>query len=397
MKTKYILILVLLFSYGCAGTQSFPDRTPADVVNYAVNPALKKISDVHVASKAEEVVMLQDARIVMADYPLLRLDFPELRNLSSEEIDDWLIKNTAVMSKTQASQEIVNTKINSWATKSAYRPPEYGRALVIPVSKPYAPLATEEIGLIDAKGVGAVNPALRDHGDGLATLGECIREFVYEKMVNKVFDHSKSGIKTVGTYAVIDAGFDLRHTDKSTSPAGIVLRQAHERYVSKSSLFSEENSLKIENILRRYGLTSAGAYRSDSIERINVQGTKKGAVLDFGGFLTVDHFEKRAKHFYGNKILIDAKLANAIQPDESIRIPLEIWGSTVSGKEDPKLDNVWLWSHDLARAFREGRANRNDANQHVRNLLNPVYEKLSHTVVGASPQNCLELINNLLH
>jgi len=400
MKKIFILIFALVLTTSCAGPQksvSFYERTPAEESTYVTNGALKAISEVHPDSKKEEVVILSNAKIVFADYSLLRKDFPELRNISNDEIDWWLLRNTAIMSKAQASQDVVNTPINSYETKSAYRPPDYGRALVIPVNSP----GTENpIGLIDAKGVGALKPALKDHADGLATLGECIREFVYEKMVNRVFQHSNSGIKTVGTYAVIDAGFDLRHVDQTTSPAGIVLRQAHNRYEGKGSLFSDDDSLKIEKVLRHYGLTSAGAYRHDPVERINIQGTKSGAVLDFGGFLAVEKFTKPGKNFYryrDPKLLIDPNLPGFVQPDESVRVPLNIWGTTVSGKEDPKLDNVWLWSHDLAKSFRNGTASRQDANQHVKNLLGPVFEKLKLSPVGGSSDNCVELINSIIN
>lgn len=396
MNKFIILLLFLFFTVSCSGpqTKTFYDRTPAEESTYVTNSALRAIDDVHPESKKESVVILSNAKIVFADYGLLRKDFPELANISNDEIDWWLLRNTAVMSESQAKQEVVNTPIVSYDKKSAYRPPDYGRALVIPVN---APGTENPIGLIDAKGVGALKPALKDHGDGLATLGECIREFVYEKMVNRVFQHSQSGLKTVGTYAVIDAGFDLKHGDQSTSPAGIVLRQAHSRSTGYMSLMNETDSLKVENVLRHYGLTSAGAYRSDPFERINVQGTKGGAVLDFGGFLTVEKFTKTARHFYGRNTLIDAKIAGSIQPDESIRVPLNIWGTTVSGVEDPKLDNVWLWSHDLARSFRNGKASRQDANQHVKNLLGPVFEKLRLAPVGGSSDNCVELINSIIN
>ena len=41
------------------------------------------------------------ARVLTADYDLLRLDFPQLENLSVTEIDNWLLKNAAYMSEGQ--------------------------------------------------------------------------------------------------------------------------------------------------------------------------------------------------------------------------------------------------------------------------------------------------------
>jgi hypothetical protein len=227
-------------------------------------------------------------------------------------------------------------------------------------------------------------------------LGEVIREYAYEKGVNKVFQHSKSGIETVGCYGVIDYGFDIKNADGTTSPAGYVLRQAHERYAGEYSysLFSEKRSVEIENVLRKYGITSAGAYHSSPVEQINIQGTKSGAVLDFGGFITLDHFEKPARHFYGSKILLDPKSPTFIQPDPEVRIPFKIWGHTVSGKIDPKFDNPWIWSHELANHLRDGSATRVDAERHIRNLLDPIQSRfLAHPL---SPEACLNGVLNSL-
>lgn len=477
MKIMHLLLLSILISCSPFTLKDAPLswRVPAQIENRAHDEAAREISQVHPGSVAEKVLGLEGARVVVADYDLIRRDFPQLRNLSHDEIDQWLLQNTAYMAAPQAQQEGANTRIElSGKERSAYRPPQYGRALVFQADSPFddemnarlnfvrslmqvadeaqsgaddwsqkkvelkeqfenglkasfdqpsretiersfktleqSPNSRAElerdrqalmkielsprnhIGLIDAKGVGALAPRAGGHSDGLATLGEAIREYVYEKMVNTVFTHEDAGLRTVGTYAVIDSGFGVKHQDGSASPGGIVLRQAHNRFDSHASLFSEADSLRIENILRKYGITSAGAYRDVyPYDKINVQGTKSGAVLDFGGFLVVERFHREAIHFYGQKVLIDPKRDQLVQPDPNLRIPLEVWGTTVSGKEDPKLDNIWLWSHELAAAFREGRAGRDDVLTHVRNLLGPVTSKL-----GASKQSCHQLFESLV-
>lgn len=478
MKIMHLLVLSILIS-SCASLSQLVDssswRVPAQIENRAHDEAASEISQVHPDSAPEKVLGLEGARVVVADYDLIRRDFPELRELGHHEIDQWLLSNTAYMSVPQTKQEGANTKIEvNGNQRSAYRPPQYGRALVFQADSPFedeknerlrfvrslmqvsedaqsgaqhwpqkkaelkeqfehglkmsfeqseqenierifrtleqgpqsgAKLQKEHqalmkielnprnhIGLIDAKGVGSLSPRPGGHSDGLATLGEAIREYVYEKMVNTVFTHEDVGLRTVGTYAVIDSGFGVKHQDGSASPGGIVLRQAHNRFDSHASLFSEADSLRIENILRKYGITTAGAYRDVyPYDKINVQGTKSGAVLDFGGFLVVERFHREAIHFYGQRVLIDPTRDQLVQPDPNLRIPLEVWGTTVSGKEDPKLDNIWLWSHELATAFREGRAGRDDILTHVRNLLGPVSSKL-----GASKHNCHQLFESLV-
>jgi hypothetical protein len=165
----------------------------------------------------------------------------------------------------------------------ALRPRDYGRALVYETGSDGG-----TSGLIDAKGTGSLAPGVGGHSNGLATLGEVIREFLYEKLVRTIFVHSGSGLETVEHYAVIDWGFDVIHDNGMRDPAGMILRQAHSRIRERYSGFEDAAAKRVELTLRPYGLTSAGAYRvGEDREMINVQGTKDGAVLDFGGFLTV--------------------------------------------------------------------------------------------------------------
>jgi hypothetical protein len=577
-----ILFAIFLLISACSTQKinnfDFNSRYPAsEIISYSenVDPAVKTIDEVSKSAAPEYVEHLAKAKIVYVDYELVKKDFPQLKNLSSPEIDKWLLENCAIISSPQANQEIVNTKIpTTGIIQNAYRPPDYGRALVVPVHSPdhisispqekkllYAVdesvallnylgnqskwngtgkiqfdkimaivnsiestndiepglkklkdtltqlspivLATSvdvnavnsmrkdlfssqtsfinnasmkkqllyavdesvallnylrnqsqwngtgttkfenimtivnsieglneneiglnhlkeklkqisilvsttavdinavnliekdlinfqkgfdtRIGIIDAKGVGAKAPSLADHGNGLATLGETIREFIYEKMVNKVFRDSGENIKTVGSYAVIDAGFNIKHSDGSTSPAGIILRQAHTRF--EGDLLDDTQSLKIEKVLRKYGITSAGAYRERINDMINIQGTKKGAVVDFGAFLVVDKFEKRSTAFNRQNLLLNPLNDDFIQPNPSKRIPLQLFGSTVSGIEDPTKDNIWIWSHQLADSLRNGSATREDANQHLLNLLGPVWE-ITNKVPTATTTNC---------
>jgi hypothetical protein len=265
---------------------------------------------------------------------------------------------------------------------TALRPADYGRALVF---------QPEPGVLIDVKGSGALAPQQESHGNGLATLGEAIREYAYEHLVNKVFEHAQTGDRTVGHYAVIDAGFDVKQHDGRIDPAGLILRQAHSRATGDLSALSNSDTKRIEMTLRRYGITSAGAYQNDPYDRLNLQGTKDGAVLDFGGFLVMPKFEKPAYHFDRTpevspryKPLLSAD-KDFVNPDENVRVPVHLWGYTVSGKADPIVDNPQIWSHELATALREGRAQRKDAEQHMKNLLDPVDAKLKAHPVPPPP------------
>ena len=331
-------------------------------VSYSDITPLRKMSDVHTGSIETKVKSVPTAKIIMADYALLRKDFAHLAKRTNSEIDGWLLNQVGEISENQTRQTTVNSKIETAdAVTKAFRPPDYNRALVFEV----------EGGLIDGKGFGAENPGQFDHGNGLATLGEMIREFLYQKLVQKIFSISNSKHTTVACYAVIDWGFRVLHADGSSSEAGAVLRQAHHRAGGKFSLLNAENTKEVETTLRKYGVTSAGAYRTEIIERLNIQGTNEGAILDFGGFLTVANFFKPGREFYVNNWLFMPGTDGFVQPDPEHRVPLNLWGTTVSQKEDPKADNPWIWSHELGENFASGKASRADVDNHVRNLLEP--------------------------
>jgi hypothetical protein len=335
--------------------------------------------------RTEKAVRLANARVVLADYPLIRHDFQQplearfakpLSAISEREIDEWLLDSTAYVSAAQAKQSLVNTPIpTTERSVTAFRPMDYGRAMVF---------QPEPGVLIDVKGSGAKRPRQTDHANGLATLGEVIREFAYEQLVHKLFVHAQSGERTVGHYAVIDAGFDVKFGDGRQDRAGLILRQAHTRAKGDKSALSIPKAMKIERVLRRYGITSAGAYQEEPYDALNIQGTRDGALLDFGGFLAMPWFEKPAYHFdhtpdvEPHRKPIFAPKQEFPQPDEAHRVPFNTWGFSMTRKADPIADNPWIWSHDLARDLANGKAQRQHAEQHLRNLLDPVEQALKN-------------------
>lgn len=334
--------------------------------------------------KSEKVGRVISARVVLADYDLIRKDFPWLGDWEEWQVDAWVLEQAGYLALTQARQTVTNTtvSIDLSRSKEAYRPRDYGRALVFS-----AQYEGKMVGLIDAKGAGARKPHLGDHANGLMTLGEAIREFLYEKLVREILKRAEAGVETVGTYGVLDLGFDVKFPEShQTIPAGMVIRQAHRRSSKDSSSLGGKQSLKIERILRRFGVTSAGAYRDEPVEKINIQGVDgEKAMIDFGTFLTVPEFIKPAKNFDGFRILLNPKKQDFVQAEPDIRVPWEIWGYGVTGRDDPQWDNPWVWSHDLARALRDGTADRGAANRHWENLMRPVLEKWN--------KNCAKLLS----
>lgn len=350
-------------------------------------PAWGAIDDVlrspHVFSEAplpaDQTVRVPTVRVVMADYDLIAHDFEAQARRANESVaawktrvDAWLVAETGFILKAQTRQDVVNSPIKTVPeVKAAYRPSGYRRAHVLPVPG----------GLVDAKGTGTAYPQQRHHGNGLATLGEMIREFIFEKLVNEVMTDARANVRTVGSYAAMDFGFDVIHQDGSRDRAGYILRQAHVRASGNISTLGKDEAYQVEKILRRYGLTSSGetygvrhaTQPQHEWDYTNIQGTNNTRVIeiiDFGAYLAVDQFRHRlVSHTDVYKPLLEPGQPDFIQPDPARRVPLEQWGNL--GVADPKMDKVWIWSHELARAWAEGRADRGAADQHLQALLEP--------------------------
>ena len=373
MKNWKILSLILFVLAGaCAlnpkqGTESY--RFLASSAVERTYTAKTSIEQVHPSSTSEEVVRIKNAKIVLVDYDLVRKDFPAMVNKSNDEIDRWILDQVAFISKPQAAQTVVNSPIEvADEFRQAWRPPEYGRALVYDMVHPDS---GEKIGLMDAKGVGSLRPGQVDHGNGIATLGEAIREYLYEGMMRNVLNDADVPNQIVGSYAVIDAGFDLKHADGSTSPAGFYLRQAHDRVTNPGARLDKTQRMKLQKIFHRYGIDP----------NRNIQGTKNGAIFDFGHYIVRDDLE-------------------GIDPTK--QVPFDRWGYDKSIRPSggdtrwfySKVDHPWNWSHELADNFRKGHANRDAAWQHFVNLVQPVRERLSQNPGNGCVDNVTSIISH---
>jgi hypothetical protein len=382
MKLLRVLILALYLLWAAPTRAAIdqPARGPDDFF-------FSTISSIQTAR-------VNTARVVMADYDLIARDFPKMAQLAGESlehwhsrVDQWIVSQTGFIAIEQASQTLVNSPISTTGKKKpAFRPKRYGRGMLMPV----------EGGMIDMKGTGAIKPAFGDHKNGLATLGESIREFLYEKLVAAVLDHSNMPARTVGTYAVLDYGFDVIHDDGKQSRAGAILRQAHRRAWNSNSGLDSDDALKVELTLRKYGITSTGEmhgfrakFPGDSaykVDALNIQGTsslKPLEIIDFGAYLAVDRFEFPIATSSGMYPLLQPNSPQFVQPNPALRVPLEQWGTF--DLKDPKSDKPWVWSHELAQAWAEGRADHRAVDQHFRNFLEPFLRKLG-------PGSCVQYL-----
>jgi hypothetical protein len=359
------------------------------------------------------VLRVAGARVVFADYALLRADFPQLAKRSDQVIDQWLVRHAAVVSSPQAAQSEVNTPIattGEWAP--AFRPPLYGRALVV---------APQSGGLLDIKGTG-IGPGLRpvnvSHANGLLALGEALANIAMREAIEKIFRRANTGFSTVPEYAVLDLGFDVRNLFGAATPACVQVRRAHRRPVAGIELPlagspEQQIKLEIEILLRHYGITSCSGATSFllddasgklaisyadkplpghsdeqlaairrftrydggklTIEGVNVQLTRESSirpsratVIDFGHYSVRERFEHPVVSLVRDRLL---RWGGALWPGEphfpqpipALRLPADEWGTpatpdarfAVPGHPELIWPAPFVLGFELAHGFRE--------------------------------------------
>lgn len=297
------------------------------------------------------------ARVLKADYDLLRRDFASLAKLSDAEIKSRLERAAGAISASQTRPNNVNTKIPTNGEEiKAYRPRGYGRGLVFPF----------EDGLLDGKGAGALSPGTKDHANGLASTIEAFREFMMEKTVSRVLKHAGYKPGTVEAYAVIDYGFDIVNVDGTRDPAGLVLRQAAVRD-NAQGMMNPKAAMEMERTLRRYGIMSdntAFDYEYHGLDRANVQATKAGNIFDFGSYqILPEKFELKG---------------SPVQPDPAIRVPANMW----SLKEAPPgIDAANAQEREIMKKligdWRDGKIPQAAVDDFVQTRLAPVSARFS--------------------
>jgi len=222
--------------------------------------------------QSDSVRRVRTARIVFANHDLLTADLPQLTDTAAGE--RWLLDQAGIMSVAQLESSVANTPIDATgSTRQAWRPPLYGRAVVVEAQAPEAPGLASTL-LLDIKGAGVApgcRPSLAHHASGLCSLQEALREALFERMIASIFARAAPDLWTLPIYAVIDLGFDLLTRRGETMPAGLIVRRGHRRDTDFILPFrgspDERLRLEIELLLRSYGLTSSNAATRYRIER----------------------------------------------------------------------------------------------------------------------------------
>jgi hypothetical protein len=403
-------------------------------------PILRSIEELDDAGVAvEHAFHVSSARVALANYELIQRDFPGLgtarllaRNpallalpdLTQQHavhsiIDNWLVANAALISIAQTQQCEVNTPISiEGEPVRVFRPPRYGRSLVVSLSDTRPGLLNEPWppteGLLDLKGVGVgrgVVPSHVMHHDGLEYLGVALGDYLVKSMIEEIFRRSGMGFRCVPVYAVLDLGFDLRDAWRGTGPAGVHVRRAHRRakggeIIPSSGSVEEHAMIEIEMLLRSYGITSTGRMSallieeragavhvtcneqpvdglSDDemkllkrlwngsgtlcIDRINIQLTRdvgcdpiRASMLDFGHINVRSVFQNPV-----SSVVIDRPFCIGgilwpddslyVQPDAALALPIETWSRRV-------INGVCF---DLASRFRAKAITAHDVSQEL--------------------------------
>ena len=364
--------------------------------------------------RTEPVLRVEGARVVLVNHDLLQADFPELRGLSHTTIEQWLIRNAAIVSEPQAAQSEVNSTIVTNGTSIAYRPPLYGRAVVTPVEGAH--------GLLDLKGTGIApgrKPGREAHSNGLLSLGEAIANIAFRELIEEIFQSAGTRFRTVPEYGLLDLGYDVRDLIATPTPAAVQVRQAHRRPVGGMELPlagspEQQVKLEIELLLRHYGVTSTSPATSfviddksgnveityagkplpphpgDQIAKflhragydggrmtlagVNVQLTRdsgirpsRASVVDFGHYSVQDRFEDTVVSLvrdrsmrWGGAVRPDAP--HFVQPHPLLKAEIDEWGTADAC--DPRFavahhpELIWprpfVFGFELAHAFRAG-------------------------------------------
>lgn len=278
-----------------------PSQPPAECrMRFAPGPILRHVRELaQPALRAEHARRLLDARVIMADYELLRHDFASLRGpalarrfpaLAGLEpaarerherrlIDAWLLRNAALISERQAQQAEVNTPIRVGQVRlPVFRPPMYGRAVVASLRHnrlARGGAAAGPLGLLDLKGAGISarrTPRRASHSNGLLALGPALGHLVHQELIDRVFAHAGAPFRTLPNYALIAGGFHVRFRDGTLTPACLQVRRAHRRMEGGGDLPDDGTpeqlvKLEVELLLRRYGITSCTAGTSIHFRR----------------------------------------------------------------------------------------------------------------------------------
>ena len=214
---------------------------------------------------AETVEVLSQTRLLWWNRAAIRADFPTLASVSDEDLERFVLENASVLSRVQCAPNEVNAEPPlTGVQRIAWRPPMYGRALIVEACPPGEPQGVP-IGLLDLKGAGVApdnEPMRVMHRNGLMILEQCIEELLYQRLVETVMRRENIDARGVPVYAILSLGFEGSMENTMPLPAAMMIRRAHRRFAEGCELqpigsSAQKVQLTLELVLRRYGITTA--------------------------------------------------------------------------------------------------------------------------------------------
>jgi len=198
---------------------------------------------------------LSNAQVLLADYPLLKSDFGNLAEKSVEEINQWLVDQVGFLSEGQIKRmkpggdlfdliEPIDDKISSQNSKIGLRMKGGGRAASFLVNDEYHwdDQGLFQADMLEVKGIGTciLQEEFELKACGLLSLVDALKEFAYEKLLQRISKINNQPWGTVQYYAIIDTG--LRFKANCKNPATgypgdrcvLVVRQRQSRVISCS-------------------------------------------------------------------------------------------------------------------------------------------------------------------
>lgn len=204
-------------------------------------------------SLEDHFYQLSNANVLVADYNLIQNDFPELKNQSIENINKWLIKNSAFISEGQIKRcleggdqyeliENINDKYDKNTNKIGVRMKGGGRAASFLVDDKYSwnDNGLFHADMLEVKGIGTsiLQPEIEQKACGFLSYVDALKEFAYEKLIQRISVLENQSWNTVQYYAIIDTGIKYKNNCKNpaTGYEGdrcvLVVRQRQSRIIS---------------------------------------------------------------------------------------------------------------------------------------------------------------------
>jgi len=234
-------------------------------------------------------VKIKNAKVLLADYDLLKHDFPFLKDKSYEYINKWLIDECAYLSEGQTKRLISENDIGKFLDiksiddildfsqkRFGMRQRGFGRAATF-FAAPEFSIQDGKFNahMISVKGNGTQKNAtdFTVKENGLLSMVDAFKEFCMQKLIQRIAEINNTPWRTVQTYAIIDIGIKIK--DGLENPGtgyigerfGLTIRQAHSRFVSAYdepcffSVVTDESqkhpfAMSFKKTLLSYGLTS---------------------------------------------------------------------------------------------------------------------------------------------